>query len=609
MSVTDEAFMQELRREFLNEASFLLEECEASYLSLDRVEGRGEELGKIFRCAHSLKGAGAAVGFLDLSHFAHAVEDLLSFLRNYPEKITPEITSVLLKTGDAFKVRVGQLKTGDSSGWDVSALEREVRQMTADLVGLPVSGAAEKPKVTPEMLAELESVTRQSIQEVAATAPTAESVPAVAAPQPAQSAAPSVPQASSGTSAGGAAHPPSGSSGATSVKVDTDRIDGVLDLIGELVVIKSQLMNETACYSTNLRLNGIVSLLDKTVRDLQGRALSMRMTGLKPLFMRLQRTVRDTAIKVAKPIEFVMQGEETEIDRTMIELLADPLMHIVRNSVDHGIEKTATRKSAGKSEQGRISVSARQAGGRVVVEVQDDGGGINREKVFLKAFEKGLTGNHTSPDTMKDSDLYQLIFAPGFSTAETVSDISGRGVGLDVVRSNIEKLKGSIEIESKPGLGTNFRISIPLTTSITDGMLAIIDGNRYIIPMDRIRELVHMRDARITEVTPGNRCVEVRGRSLPLAHLDGLDELDRSEEGATFPGGGEMLVVTDNGQRPFAFQVDRVIGQSQVVLKSLGPNFKQNLLISGAAVMGDGRVALVLDIDGMAAREMMREAA
>ena len=598
MSVTDEAFMQELRREFLNEASFLLEECEASYLSLDRVDGRGEELSKIFRCAHSLKGAGAAVGFLDLSHFAHAVEDLLSFLRNYPEKITPEITSVLLKTGDAFKIRVGQLKTGDTATWDVSALEREVRQLTATLVGLPQSDAPEKPKVTPEMLEELESVTRQSIQEVAPTG--LESAPSPTAVQSVQSASPS-PQS-------GAAHPPSGSGGSSSVKVDTDRIDGVLDLIGELVVIKSQLINETACYATNLRLNGIVSLLDKTVRDLQGRALSMRMTGLKPLFMRLQRTVRDTAIKVGKPIEFVMHGEETEIDRTMIELLADPLMHIVRNSVDHGIEKTATRKSSGKAEQGRISVNARQAGGRVVVEVQDDGGGINRDKVFLKAFEKGLTGNHTSPDTMKDSELYQLIFAPGFSTADTVSDISGRGVGLDVVRSNIEKLKGSIEIESNPGAGTNFRISIPLTTSITDGMLAIIEGNRYIIPMDRIRELVHMRDAQITEVTPGNRCVEVRGRSLPLAHLDGIDELDRSEEGGAYPGGGEMLVVTDNGHRPFAFQVDRVIGQSQVVLKSLGPNFKQNLLISGAAVMGDGRVALVLDIDGMATREMLREA-
>lgn len=598
MSVTDEAFMQELRREFLNEASFLLEECEASYLSLDRVDGRGEELGKIFRCAHSLKGAGAAVGFLDLSHFAHAVEDLLSFLRNYPEKITPEITSVLLKTGDAFKIRVVQLKTGDTAAWDVSELEREVRQLTATLVGLPQSDAPEKPKVTPEMLEELESVTRQSIQEVAPSGP--EGVTPPAATHSAQPASPS-PKS-------GAAHPPSGSGGASSVKVDTDRIDGVLDLIGELVVIKSQLINETACYATNLRLNGIVSLLDKTVRDLQGRALSMRMTGLKPLFMRLQRTVRDTAINVGKPIEFVMHGEETEIDRTMIELLADPLMHIVRNSVDHGIEKTATRKSSGKAEQGRISVNARQAGGRVVVEVQDDGGGINRDKVFLKAFEKGLTGNHTSPDTMKDSELYQLIFSAGFSTAETVSDISGRGVGLDVVRSNIEKLKGSIEIESNPGAGTNFRISIPLTTSITDGMLAIIEGNRYIIPMDRIRELVHMRDAQITEVTPGNRCVEVRGRSLPLAHLDGIDELDRSEEGGTYPGGGEMLVVTDNGQRPFAFQVDRVIGQSQVVLKSLGPNFKQNLLISGAAVMGDGRVALVLDIDGMATREMLREA-
>ncbi len=601
MTVTDEAFMQELRREFLNEASFLLEECEASYLSLDRVEGRGEELGKIFRCAHSLKGAGAAVGFLDLSHFAHAVEDLLSFLRNYPEKITPEVTSVLLKTGDAFKVRVGQLKSGDPTAWDVSDLEREVRQLTATLVGLSPSEALEKPKVTPEMMKDLETVTRQSIQEAAVASPAVDA--SVAAP-PTQAVPASTP-----TGQTGGAQAPSGSGGANSVKVDTDRIDGVLDLIGELVVIKSQLMNETSCYATNLRLNGIVSLLDKTVRDLQGRALSMRMTGLKPLFMRLQRTVRDTAIKVSKPIEFVMHGEETEIDRTMIELLADPLMHIVRNSVDHGIEKVATRKNSGKSEQGKISVHARQAGSRVIVEVRDDGGGINREKVFLKAFEKGLTGNHTSPDTMKDSELYQLIFAPGFSTADTVSDISGRGVGLDVVRSNIEKLKGSIEIDSKPGVGTHFRISIPLTTSITDGMLAIIDGNRYIIPMDRIRELVHMRDAKITEVTPGNRCVEVRGRSLPLAHLEGLDELERSEESGSFPAGGEMLVVTDNGQHPFAFQVDRVIGQSQVVLKGLGPNFKQNLLISGAAVMGDGRVALVLDIDGMAAREILREAA
>jgi two-component system chemotaxis sensor kinase CheA len=335
----------------------------------------------------------------------------------------------------------------------------------------------------------------------------------------------------------------------------------------------------------------------------------MRLTSLKPLFLKVQRTVRDLAIKLNKPVEFEMAGEDIEIDRTMIELLNDPLIHIVRNALDHGIEKVETRRERRKTEKGTISMVARQAGGRIIVEIQDDGGGINRDKVFAKAVKMGIiTGN----ERLTDEEVFDLIFAPGFSTADQVTDVSGRGVGLDVVKANIKKLKGTIEIESKQGEGSLFKISLPLTTAITEGIVVFIKGIRFVIPMDGIRELLRITDKDITTIKDGHECLSVRGKILPMVRLQSVmyrhalsnsaysvkDAMASAEE-MRDSRNEETVVVVDHLGTLVALTIDGVIGQNQVVVKPLGQHINTTNGIAGAAIMGDGKIALVLDIDGL----------
>lgn len=684
---SEQDFIAELQREFLDEVTFLLEQCEESYLKLENPDCRAEELTKIFRLAHSIKGTGAAVGIEDLAGFAHKVEDLLSILRNDPSQVTPEIISLLLKAGDQFKVRVEMLKAKSQDPWDSEELKKEILAVTQSLtqrtpgapasapapapvaaapapvpVAVPAAPAAPAPSAdiqvmtkepTPEelmaILAAMEpegssipASVLQGLQAAADAAKTAAAAPAAeapapvetapaeilpaptetpappveaAAPAPAQTPTPSKPaNAPAGATAHGG-HPPAagGASQGQSVKLDSGRIDAVLDLVGELVVIKSQLLQEfSGNAKQSIRQNGLLALLDKTVRELQDKTLTMRMTSLKPMFLKMQRIVRDLAIKLDKPVEFVTDGEDIEIDRTMIDLLADPLVHITRNAVDHGIEKKAVRAERGKPAKATVKMTAKQAGGRVLIEIRDDGGGIDRSRVLKKAIDNGIV-TEVAASRMTDRQVYDLLFAPGFSTAEKVTDVSGRGVGLDVVKSNIEKLKGTIDIESELGKGSTFRISLPLTTAIMDGIIVMIDGYRFVMPIDSIRELVQIADKSIIEITPDRKVVSVRDRVLPLIQMNEVLSFARggnySTEGEAAVSTGEqnafgrqtkgMVVVIESLGFKTALRIDGVIGQSQVVVKSLGENMKSTSGIAGAAILGDGKIALVLDVDGL----------
>lgn len=570
---TDLAFTEELQKDFLEETTFLLDQCEESYLKLDAEDSRAEELGKIFRLAHSMKGAGACVGFLDLSGFAHIVEDCLSMLRVHTELVSPEVITLLLKAGDAFKVRVKMLKEKSAAAWDISALSAEVKAMTEQLIA-QINASSPVPVMATgkSQLAETPPAVKASAIEI----PLAE-------------------RANPGPSSN---RPQSGS-----VKVDTDRIDAVLDCVGELVVLKSQLMNETQEYSHNLKLNALVSLMEKSIRDLQDKALGMRMTPLKSLFLKTQRIVRDLSVKLGKPVEFEMIGEDTEIDRTMVELLSDPLMHIARNALDHGIEKAESRAEKGKNARGSIRLSAQQQGGRIVVKITDDGAGIDRQRIFNKALEKGLVPSGTNIDSVEQQRIYQFIFAPGFSTAEFVSDVSGRGVGMDVVKTNIEKLRGTVEIETHPGRGTSFVISIPLTTSITDGMQVVSSGQHYILPLDGISELVDFKSEATTEMHTGGEVLNVRGKLMPLFDLErilgGVSDSPPIYASGLADDQNTTIVVVESAKGPRALRVGAVIGQVQVVLKTLGDYFPASRGIAGAAILGDGKVALVLDIDNL----------
>jgi two-component system, chemotaxis family, sensor kinase CheA len=577
-------FVEQLKKEFLDEVTYLLEQCEEAYLKLENPAHRVEELSNIFRVAHSIKGSGAVVGFDDLASFAHVVEDCLTLLRANPDLVNSEIISLLLQSGDAFKVRVNMLKVKSTEEWKIGPLKTQIENMNTKLRGSPAPAAETKTDVQPTLEGE---------------------VPHDEQPKVSEHVHPSHDEhAPTATPVGGAKVQ------SVSVKVDPVRIEAVLDLVGELVVIKSQLLQETQrSENSNLRENEVLSLLDKTVRELQDKTLSMRMTSLKPLFLKVQRTVRDVAIKLNKPVDFEMNGEDIEIDRTMIELLSDPLIHIVRNAVDHGIEKGEVRKERGKNEKGSVHITAKQSGGRIVVEIKDDGGGISKEKVKAKAVRLGLV---KESQALTDQEIYDFIFAPGFSTADQVTDVSGRGVGLDVVKSNIHKLKGTIEIESKVKEGSLFRISLPLTTAITEGIVVFINQVRYVIPMDSISELLRMEDHTIAMIDSVHECMTVRGKVLPLIRMNKImkaasamqrmnivkgDFAISPEEGLSGKNG--TVVVVDHMGMFVALTVDGVIGQNQVVVKPLGTNINTTNGVAGAAIMGDGKIALVLDIDGL----------
>jgi two-component system, chemotaxis family, sensor kinase CheA len=568
---TDDDFLIELQKEFLDELTFLLEQCEESYMKIEQPEARAEELAKIFRLAHSMKGAGAAVGFTDLAAFAHVVEDLLSLLRSNPNLVDTSVISVLLRTADAFKTRIASLKAKDAKPWDVEAFKQEIIQFTSGL---------QQRKALADSLAKSEE----------------------------ESAVPSAPTPLQEVSRNfeGVAIPPVKVE-QTTIKVDSQRVETILNAVGELVVIKSQLINEAKEMPNHVRLHSVVGLLDKTIRDLQDRTLGMRLTPLKSLFLKMQRAARDLSVRLNKPIDFLMEGDDIEIDRNLVEQLADPLLHMIRNSVDHGIESPEQRKKVGKPEKGTVLLGAQQLGGRVLIRIEDDGAGIKRDRVVKKAIEQGLLPATAVAEKMQPSQVYDLLFAAGFSTADKVTDISGRGVGMNVVKSNIEKLKGKIEMESEAGVGTCIKVSVPLTTAISDGMLVDVDGQTYIIPIEGIRELVDLRESGVVQMQAGHQVLHVRGKYFPILclseHLDSsYTALVRGDHPQSKQK-SHIVVIYEHENGLVALEVDKVLGQTQVVLKNLGTYFHQSEAISGAAILGNGKVALLLDIHGMVRAE------
>jgi two-component system chemotaxis sensor kinase CheA len=393
------------------------------------------------------------------------------------------------------------------------------------------------------------------------------------------------------------AEPPEGLSamrrGHLSLKVDATRIDSVLDLVGELVVLKSQLVNKTEPYVFDVSLAAVVSLLDKTVRELQDKALAIRMMPIKPLFLKMQRMAHDLGLKMGKDLTVEMEGEDTELDRMVVEQLGDPLLHLVRNAIDHGLESPEARRSSGKDATCSLRLMASQSGGRIIVRIVDDGRGIRRELVIRKALEKGLLKADTPPSSLTDQDVFALLLKPGFSTADKVTDISGRGVGLDVVNNQIKKLKGSLIIKSEEGRGSSFEISLPLTASVTDGMIVEIAGQLLIIPMDRIRELVTIDPRHLVGLEGDQRLLNVRGQLLPIICPRAF--LTPDAQGTETP---KLAVVMEHHERQYALEIHSVLGQMQVIMKPI-PSTLPRDIIAGVTILGDGQVALVADVGGM----------
>lgn len=377
----------------------------------------------------------------------------------------------------------------------------------------------------------------------------------------------------------------------TSIRVDVDKVDRLVNMVGELVITQAMIVAQSGSISfeENPVLVQGINTLSQHTRELQEAVMAVRMQPVKSVFSRMPRIVRDLSLQLDKDIKLEMQGEATELDKTVIEQLSDPLTHMIRNSVDHGIDTPENRKKEGKPGQGTIKLSAEHSGGKIVIKIEDDGRGVNREKVLQKAIDKGLFQQGVE---LSDREIDQIIFMPGFSTAEVVSDVSGRGVGMDVVKRNIEALGGTIDIVNNPGNGSVFLVKLPLTLAILDGMIIRVGNEKYIIPIGSIIETLKPKKEEVQKIAGANDLINVRGDFVSILYLHKVFNV----KGAVEDPSKALVVVVENGMDKFGIVVDELIGQQQVVIKSLEENSDAIPGISAATILGDGKVSLILDI-------------
>jgi two-component system, chemotaxis family, sensor kinase CheA len=382
----------------------------------------------------------------------------------------------------------------------------------------------------------------------------------------------------------------------STLRVSVDKVDQLINLVGELVITQAMLAQNGKALdaSVNQQMASGLADLERNTRDLQEAVMSIRMIPMSLVFNRFPRMLRDLAAKLGKKVDLVQQGEATELDKGLVEKITDPLTHLVRNSCDHGIEMPAERLAKGKPEQGTITLIATHAGGSIVIEVRDDGKGLNRAKLLSKARERGIE----APDSMTDQEVYSLIFAPGFSTAEAVTDVSGRGVGMDVVKKNITALGGTVEIDSAEGYGMTVRVRLPLTLAIMDGMSVGVGEECYILPLSSVVESFQVREGLIRTIGGSGRVVQVRDEYMPVVDLEGVFKVPRFD----FDKSSNILVVVEAEGGRVALLVDELLGQQQVVVKNLESNYRKVEDVSGATIMGDGRVALILDVGALVRR-------
>ncbi len=558
----------ELLADFLVESREHLSTIETQLLALEQNPDNPEALHAVFRAFHTLKGLAGFLEFTAIREVSHQTETALEMARNGELSITPEVIDAVLAAGDYIRRWLSQLEAA-TQGRAVGAAEPN--QVVVDRIRKVAHGGV-APGGPPE-------------------APTA----AGGTPPDAALPGASVEPPGQGQAAGEAAPPahnePRGSQ--QTVKVDTAKLDYMVDMVGEMVIAQSMLRHDPSLNSIHSpRLMRNLSQLSRITSEVQKTAMAMRMVPVSHLFQRTARVVRDLSRKSGKRVDLRFSGEDTELDRTIIEELADPLMHMVRNALDHGIEPPEERARQGKDPTGRLDLGAGHQAGQILIEVSDDGRGLDREKILRKARERELAA---AGDALSDSEVFQLIFEPGFSTAEQVTEISGRGVGMDVVRKQLQKLRGRVEIQSTPGRGTRFLLRLPLTLAIIEGLVVLVGEERYIAPLFSVREMLRPGPGSLTEVPGKGEMALVRGRLLPLVRLyRRFGVKPRTED----PCEG-LLIVVENGNKSYCLFVDDLIGKQEVVIKSLGEMMKNTPGIAGGAILGDGRVGLILDVEAL----------
>lgn len=579
---------KELLGEFYAEAVDHLQQIEAALLALDQQPEDPEALASIFRSFHTIKGNAGFLGLVPMHTLAHEVESLLDLARNHKLRLTAAIITEILRSRDALSVLTNQVAIALEKGElpneivPVSHLIRAVKKLAvAD--GAPAPAPA--PQAAAPMPEEIPLPVAAAPAPVEVAKPTEE---ASVVPFPTSSTAPAASAAKNNANAIEAAASGKATVGQT-VRVNTEKLDSLMDVVGELVIVQSQLIEtsrQNGGSGTALQRN--VAQLSRITKELQHTAMSLRMIPIKPTFQKMERLARDLARDFNKKVSFVTSGEDTELDRTVVEEIGDPLVHMVRNALDHGLENSADRVAKGKSESGTLHLRAYHQGSNIVIELQDDGRGIDPDRIYRKAKEKGLIAEGAQ---LSREEILALIFAPGFSTAEKVTAVSGRGVGMDVVKRNIEKLRGKIEIDSTVGRGSIFKIKLPLTMAIIDGLVVRVGTDRFILPSTSVQRALRPAKENISTVHGQGEILDLRGKFVPIHRLHQRFGLSSD---SVNPWEG-IVVIVENAGRLYALMVDEMVSKQEVVIKNLG-GFMQNLPgVAGAAILGDGSIALILD--------------
>ncbi len=577
----------ELLREFASEGAEHLQNIEQGILVLEDNPTDADTLNSVFRAFHSFKGCAGFLNLITIKGVAQELESLLDAARQGRLTLTSELINLILEGGDLLRQFVNEMNAqlnGDNAGRSIvietgdliervrASIEEHTGAAAAAPAPAPATEAAPAPAPAP-----VTAIATTSAPPVSTTAPAKPTAASTAGPKP--------------TSADKPKTGPGAHGGA--VKGDTLKLDSLIDLVGELVIAQSMVVQDPEVIGARgQQLMRNLAQLRRIATELQRTAMSLRMVPIRATFQKMNRLVRDLASSQGKQLQLVLSGEDTELDRNIVEELNDPLVHMIRNSCDHGVEMPDTRVAAGKNPVGTINLRAFHQGGNIVIQIQDDGRGLNPERILAKAREKGLV----KPDeVLSEKDIFDLIFAPGFSTAEKVTDLSGRGVGMDVVRRNIEQLRGKVEINSIPGHGATFTIYLPLTLAIIDGMIVGVGSDRYIIPTLSVRESFRPQTKMISTVYQRGEVISVRGKLTPLLrlseHFETECECRRPEEG--------IVIVVESGQQTRCILVDELVGKQEVVIKSLGEAFKTQRALAGAAILGDGRVGPILDVDAL----------
>lgn len=643
--------LEQFKQTYITECYELLADMEQRLMTLDCDKADMDQLNAIFRCAHSIKGGSGAFGLSYITDFTHVLEALLDAMREGKLQASRAAVDTLLTSVDVVTRMVDAAKANTTPPADLGA---EVLESLKSFCSGPQTSTAPEPKAIAaasgertyditfaphadlfmtgnEPLLLLREVARLGKADITACT---SAVPELKDLDPSQChlswtimlqttrsesdirevfefvednckliikeiselppAAPvDVPPTSKQAAAAGD-QTERAPVQATSIRVDLDKVDRLVNMVGELVITEAMLRAQARDLPAEKHLGlmrGIDELSQHT-RELQEAVMAVRMQPVKSIFSRMPRIVRDLSSQLGKDIRLETSGENTEVDKTVIEQLGDPLTHMIRNSVDHGIETPEVRVAAGKPAQGTVHLSADHRGGRIVIEIRDDGLGINRTKVLTKAREKGLI---SADAVLSDSECDNLIFLPGFSTADKVSNVSGRGVGMDVVKRNIESLEGTVKVTTQPGKGSLFTISLPLTLAILDGMIVRVGAEHYIIPITSIIETLRPKSGEVRHVEGHNDVLNVRGEFISIIYLQRVFSIPQAESDPS----KALVVLVESAGKKMGLVVDELIGQQQVVIKSLEANADPVKGISGATILGDGRVSLILDINGL----------